>query len=203
MYKNIVFDFGRVIVDFDEMYMTGVFIKDEKEKKLVRDIVFDRLYWDKLDSGDITDDEVKALACERLPEHLREPACRVYDNWIENINLISGMPELIEELKNEGAKLYLLSNISIGFAEKYKEVKHINDVLQYFDGLVFSGPIHTVKPHKEIFEHLLNEYSLKAEECIFIDDNQKNIEGARALGIYTYLFDSDVEKLKAFLNVKN
>lgn len=203
MYKNIIFDFGRVIVDFDELYMTGVFVSDEKERVLVRDIVFDRLYWDKLDSGDITDDEVKQLACERLPEHLREAACKVYDNWIENINLISGMPELVKELKGEGVRLYLLSNISIGFAEKYKEVEHINDVLKCFDGLVFSGPLHTVKPNKEIFEHLLNEYSLKAEECIFIDDNQKNIEGAKKIGINTYLFDSDVEKLREFLKVNN
>ena len=40
-----------------------------------------------------------------------------------------------------------------------------------------------VKPNADIYEHLLKEYDLKAEECVFLDDRQDNVEGARALGI--------------------
>ena len=62
MIKNIIFDFGRVIVDFDESKMTRAYVKDEALVPTVRDVVFDRLYWDPLDIGNITDGEVKACA---------------------------------------------------------------------------------------------------------------------------------------------
>ena len=52
-----------------------------------------------------------------------------------------------------------------------------------------------VKPNKEIFEHLLGKYNLNADECLFIDDSEKNIEGAKALGINGYLFDGNAVKL--------
>lgn len=199
MIKNYIFDFGRVIVDFDEAYMTGVYVKDEAAAILVKEVVFDRLYWDRLDSGDIEDDEVKRCICERLPGKLHGAAVKVYDRWVENINLIEGIPDIIKSVKNRGGRLYLLSNISCGFAERYRDVPHINEVLSMFDGLVFSGPIHMVKPDPEIFEHILKKYSLKPEESIFIDDNPKNIEGAKALGINTYLFDGDVKRLAEYI----
>ena len=108
------------------------------------------------------------------------------------------MKELIFDLKKSGKKLYLLSNISCGFAESYRDTKWIAEILDLFDGLVFSGPIGIVKPSAEIFEHLLCKYDLKAEECLFIDDSQKNINGAMAAGINGYLFDGDAQKLRKY-----
>lgn len=200
MIKNFIFDFGQVLVRFDPDYMTAVFISVEQDRNLVSSAVFDRLYWDRLDDGSITDGEVKSAFLKRLPSRLHSVACQVYDRWIENLPLIDGMKEIITELKANGKKLYLLSNISKNFAENYKSVPEIAELLSLFDGLVFSGPIGLVKPNKDIFSHLLNIYSLKAEECIFIDDSQKNINGAVALGIKGYLFDGDAKKLKDYIS---
>lgn len=200
MYKNFIFDFGQVLVRFDPCYMTAVFISDEQDRNLVSSVVFDRLYWDRLDDGSITDETVKAAFCKRLPSRLHSVACQVYDRWIENLPLIDGMKEIIEELKAMGKKLFLLSNISKNFAENYKNVPEIAELLSLFDSLVFSGPIGLVKPNKDIFSHLLNIYSLKAEECIFIDDSQKNINGAATVGIKGYLFDGDAERLKNYIS---
>ena len=52
------------------------------------------------------------------------------------------------------------------------------------------------KPNKDIFEHLLNKYGLHAEDCVFIDDSEKNVNGARAAGIKAILFTGDAEKLR-------
>ena len=82
MIKNIIFDFGRVIVDFDETKMTRAYVKDESLVPLVRDTVFDRLYWDPSDLGNITDDALKAAVATRLPKELVPAAHAVYDNWI-------------------------------------------------------------------------------------------------------------------------
>ena len=93
MIRNIVFDFGRVIVDFDETKMTRAFITDENEVARVRDVVFDRLYWDQLDLGTITDEEVKAGIASRLPDRLIPAAHAVYDHWIDNIDILPGIKD--------------------------------------------------------------------------------------------------------------
>ncbi len=201
MFKNIIFDFGQVLVSFDPYYMTKAYIKDENDCRLSMDVIFDRLYWDRLDKGTITDNEVKEGICSRLPNRLHEKAMAVYDNWMFHLPFIEGMKELNLDLKKQGKKLFLLSNISIGFSEKYKLVPEINEVLSLFDGLVLSGPIGLIKPYKDIFNHLLSKYSLDASECIFIDDNEKNIEGAKKAGIEGYLFDGDAGNLKKYLNI--
>ncbi len=196
MYKNIISDFGKVLVDFDNDTMTAPFIKDGADIRLVGEVVFDRAYWNKLDDGSINYDEIKRDFRSRLPERLWDAADKTLENWLYNLPPIEGMRELYEELRAKGARLYLLSNICIEFAENYMTIPETGEFLSSFDGLVFSGPLHITKPGKEIFEHLLNKYSLKAEDCIFIDDSPINVAGAEAVGIKTYLFDGDVEKLR-------
>ena len=189
MFQNYIFDFGQVIVKFDTEYMTSVYVKDLKDIKLVEEVVFDRLYWDKLDAGTITDEEVKAGIKCRLPERLWESACTVYDNWYRNLPFVQGMPELLRKLKKSGSKLFLLSNISIGFAKNYESVPELKELFDLFDGLVFSGPIGIVKPNKEIFDYILDKYTLKANETVFVDDNERNVSGAKIAGINGFLFD--------------
>lgn len=196
MIKNFIFDFGEVLVKFNTEYMTSVYA-NPKDVALIEGVVFDRLYWDKLDKGTITDEEVKKGICSRLPNSLHETACKVYDNWYNNTPFIDGMRDLLKEIKQNGGKLFLLSNISIGFANNYATVPEIKEVFDMFDGLVFSGPIGITKPNVEIFEHLLNKYNLKAEESAFIDDRIDNVLGANRVGINGILFDGDVKALRS------
>ena len=116
-YKNYVFDLGQVIVRFDTSLMTRVYIKDEEDAALAEKVIFDRIYWDKLDEGTISDDEVKSQIKSRLPKRLWEKTEAVYDNWYKNMPFTEGVCELIEEIHKSGGKLFLLSNVSRGFAE--------------------------------------------------------------------------------------
>lgn len=199
-FKNFIFDFGQVIVKFDTEYMTSVYIKPQ-DVKMVEEVVFDRLYWDRLDEGTITDEEVRKGICERLPKELHNDACRVYDNWYKNLEFIEGMPELIKDIKAKGGKLYLLSNISETFAKEYKNVSNISEILNLFDGLVFSAPLGITKPNKEIFRYILNEYNLNPGDTVFIDDNEKNVSASCKENIFGYLFDGDAQKLKSYLEI--
>ena len=201
MYKNIIFDFGNVLAEFYPEKLTRACVKDEQSIKLISDVVFDRLYWNKLDDGTISDDEVKTEILKRLPDNLHESAVSVYDGWVKNLTPVKGMCELVKDLKKSGKKLYLISNISIGFAESYSSVPWISALLSEFDGLVFSGPLHLTKPGKEIFEYLITSHCLNKEECIFIDDSELNINGAKAVGIPGYLFDGNCENLRSTLEV--
>ena len=199
MIDYVIFDFGRVIVDFDETKMTRAYVKDEALVPLVRDTVFDRKYWDLLDLGTISDDEVKAGIASRLSEPLTCAAYDVYDNWIAHVDILDGIEDAILTAKARAKGIYLLSNISPQFVENYHRHPTLARILSHFDGLVFSGVLHMVKPDARIFNYLLDTYGVPPEKALFIDDSQKNIDGARAVGIQPYLFDGDTQKLKNFL----
>lgn len=196
MIKNVIFDFGQVLVRFDPDYMVGVYVSDEQDKALLADVLFDRLYWNELDKGTLEDEELLALARKRLPKRLWEVAETIYRNWIVHLPPIEGMTELIRSIKaTYGVRCFLLSDISKYFAENYEKAS----ILQLLDGCVFSGPLGITKPSKEIYEHILNKYGLSATETVFIDDKAQNIKGANAVGIGGYVFDGDVEGLRRYL----
>ena len=68
--KTVVFDFGQVMVHFEPSYMVGKYVTDREDAHLLERVVFDRLYWDKLDAGTITSEETLAEYRKRLPERL-------------------------------------------------------------------------------------------------------------------------------------
>lgn len=201
-YKNYIFDLGNVLVRFDPAAMTAAVVKDPAAEAQITPVVFDRLYWDPLDLGTITDEALKDACHSRLPEALHTLADEVYDRWMENLTLIPGMSRILTELRQQGGKLYLLSNVSDGFAKHYTEVPHLAQLLSPFDGAVFSGVLGIVKPDNAIFRHLLETYGLDADQCVFIDDSAKNITGAHRAGIAGYVFDGDTEKLRRFLHLE-
>jgi len=194
MIKNVVFDFGMVLVKFEPKYMTSRYVTDEDDIKLVSDVLFDRLYWDRLDAGTITDGEVVSESCKRLPERLHEAVGKIYDNWMYNLPEIDGMRELVKKLKDKGTPLFLLSNISKTFAERKNDIS----ILSYFDKCIFSAVCGYTKPGADIFNHLLTTCDIKAEETVFVDDSEKNVKGAQSAGISAYLFDGDSKKLEEY-----
>lgn len=197
MIRNVVFDFGQVLVHFDPHYMTAQYISNKADIKLAEAVIFDRLYWDRLDAGTIREEEVIDGIKSRLPGYLWEDSIKAYKNWIYNIPEIEKMAELIEYIKEKyGVRVYLLSNISEYFAEHSEEF----EILKNMDGCVFSAVCGYVKPDRKIFSHLCEKYSLKPEETVFIDDSEINIKGAEGFGIKGYLFKKNPEELKVWLD---
>lgn len=197
MMKNVVFDFGQVLVRFEPDYMVGQYVRDPEDAKMLEEVIFDRLYWDELDAGTITDEEVVSAIKERIPESLWEASEKIYYNWIYNIPEIEGMRELISHIKGKyGVSVYLLSNISEYFAEHSNEIP----ILKLLDGCVYSSKCGKVKPDAEIYENLCSEFNILPEETIFVDDRKENIDGAGKIGITGYVFDGDVQKLKKYLD---
>lgn len=197
MIKNIVFDFGRVLVRFDEPFIVSHYVKDPDDIALITKVVFDRLYWGPLDAGTITDEEVIRLSKERLPKRLWEAAEKSYYNWIYHIPLIADMDKVVERVKRvHGRRIFLLSNISEYFAKR----DNVVPVLSLFDKKIYSGVCKMIKPNKDIFEYMLKECDILPSETLFIDDSPINIAGAESVGIKGYLFDGDVEKLSKYLD---
>ena len=197
MIKNIIFDFGQVLVHFNPYYMASRYAASESDARLLSEVVFDRLYWDKLDDGTISDEEVVRLSCERLPERLHAAAHKTYYNWIYNIPPVEGMWELVRNIKKEGKyRLFLLSNISDYFTAHADEIAITKD----FELCIYSASVGAVKPDKKIFDLLCKSAGILPEECLFIDDSQRNIDGAKKFGIKGYLFDGSASKLLEYIN---
>ena len=96
------------------------------------------------------------------------------------------MVAIVRELKERGVLLILLSNIFIYSSEHFKKKFRF---LELFDKLYFSSDTGLSKPDPRAFEKVLKENNLKAEDCIYFDDSEKNIAAAQALGIESYLFE--------------
>ena len=198
MIKNIIFDFGQVLVRFDPEYMTSKYLSDKDDIKTVSAVIFDRLYWDKLDKGTIDDEQVISLSNQRLDEKFHSVTEKIYYNWIYNIPEIEGMRSILEKLKEKGVRLFLLSNISKYFATHSEQI----DILSYFEKCIFSAVCGYTKPNTNIFCHTLKECEISPEETLFVDDNSANIEGAKSAGIHSFLFDGDAKKLEEYLETQ-
>ena len=196
MIKNVVFDFGQVMVHFEPKYMVEQYVKDPEDSRLLQEVVFDRLYWDRLDAGTISDEETIEAVCARLPEHLHGVARALQYEWIYHIPEIEGMRALVQDIKRDfGVRTFLLSNINTYFAEHEKEIPCLCE----FEKRIYSAVCGHVKPHADMFDYLCRVCDILPEETIFIDDSEKNIKGAEAFGIRGYLFDGDSARLREYL----
>ena len=100
---------------------------------------------------------------------------------------LKGAKEFCDYIKNKGYGIYILSNASDKFYEYFPKFLP----LDYFTGYVVSSDIHMLKPNENIYRYILDKYNLKAEECLFIDDKDYNVEGAKKLNIKAEIFKDD------------
>ena len=194
--KNVIFDFGQVLVRFEPELMCKRYVENESDIKLLCEVLFSRIYWDRLDAGTISDEELISDVKTKIPERLHEPCEKIYYGWIYELPEIEGMRDVIALCRKKGFGIYLLSNISRYFAEHESEIP----ILSLLDGTVLSATVGHVKPSREIFEHITNKFDLTPCETLFVDDNSMNIEGANKFGIISYHFDGDARKLYDFIS---
>lgn len=199
MIKNIVFDMGKVLVDYDSSKVCRHFIEDEEEQKMVETAVFVSPEWILMDMGVLPEEDALEKICRRLDtEHEKEMAKICLAHWHEYCMWEKeGMKELVGELKEAGFGIYLCSNASLRLLDCYKDVI---PGIEYFDGVLFSAEVKCMKPQREMYAHLFERFGLKPEECFFVDDLQLNIDGAKECGMDGYCFaDGDVQKLRSVL----
>ncbi len=195
MLRNLLFDFGQVLVRFDPLYMVRADIADEDDARRLANVLFDRLYWDPLDAGTIADEEVIRAAEERLPARLRPYVAPIYYAWVDRLPEIAGMREILKKWRARGYHIYVLSNISRYFSDHADRVP----ILSLTEGAIYSAVCGATKPSRAIFAAAEEKFGILPAETLFIDDSPKNIAGAAAAGFSTYLFDGDAGRLAAYL----
>lgn len=185
MIKQVIFDMGGVLVDFNPPATLKKHFTDQKDIDLLLKEIFDGPDWANLDRGTLTVEQMVARACERLPARLHAPVRRLLENWADEMLPINEMLPLVQELKKSGYGIYLLSNAPLNFHTYRDSIP----AFAYFDGFIISADYLTIKPEPEIYNVLFNTFNLNPTECFFIDDLQTNIEGAAALGMKGHCFD--------------
>ena len=192
MIRNILFDMGNVLIRFDREYFIDRLGVNPEEKQLLLREVFHSVEWVQMDRGSIVEEQAVAQVCRRLPQHLHDAAEKLIAMWDRPILPIDGMYELIEELKNAGYGIYLLSNASLRQHEYWPRIP----ASRFFDGTIISADEGVMKPDAEYYLRALNRFSLKADECFFVDDVPSNIEGALYCGIPGAIFRGDASLLR-------
>jgi len=175
--KNIVFDFGGVLIDWNPVYLYRDVFETEEEMNYFLEHIC-RYDWNILQDAGRPLAEATRLLQEKHPRY-RDQIALYYGRWEEMLGgTIEKNTRLIKPLKQKYS-VYGLTNWS---AETIPLAMKRYDFFADLDGMVVSGEEEIVKPDPALYRILLERYGLKAEESLFIDDNAANIETARQLG---------------------
>ena len=189
--KNIVFDFGGVLIDWNPRYYYRDVFHDEVEMEFFLDKICNSEWNLQQDAGRSFNEATKELV-NRFPKYENEIR-NYYANWTKMIGgAIEENVVLIGDLKDK-YRLFGLTNWS---AEAFPIVFNQYPFFKEFEGIVVSGIEKIVKPDTRIYKLLLTRYGLIANESLFIDDNLENINAANKLGFKAI-------HLKEKVNLKN
>ncbi len=186
MIKNIVFDFGGVLVDWNPRYLYDGYFGDEDKSRLFIENICTSEWNVQMDAGRSFADCVAELSAE-YPEWA--DAIEAYHSrWTEMIGgEVAGTADVVRRLKDAGYGVYGLTNWS---NETFPSVRDRYEVFSLLDGIVVSGDERMVKPDPRIYRCLLDRYGLNPAESVFIDDNEANVAAARAVGMEGLRFES-------------
>jgi 2-haloacid dehalogenase len=183
----VVFDFGGVLIDWNPYYLYRHLLGEDPgaTKQFLQAVDFAR--WNQENDRGRTVAQGTAELAGRFPEY-RELILAYDSRYLEAIGgAIQPVVEILWALKEQGYPLYGLSNWP---AEKFAIVRQIYPFFTWFDDIVISGEVKLIKPDRAIFELLLERVSRLAQECLYIDDHDRNIAAARELGFQTIHFRS-------------
>lgn len=184
MIKNLIFDFGKVLVEYDFEAFFRKYIPDTERYLAFTPILYNEEVQQLLDREERPFEVIMEEIIAKNKDF--EPEIRIFNEHYPEIvtNEVEGMYELLTKLKAEGYKLYGLTN----WCSKVHLTMAQFPIFKLLDGQIISSEEKTIKPEPEIYNRLFTKFNLKPEECIFTDDRSENIEGGRHLGMDGIVF---------------
>ena len=186
--KNIIFDLGGVLIDWNPDYVFLSEFQGNQEKM--------QEFYDKVCTFDWNENQDAGYPLKKATED-RIKLFPEYENLIQMYygrweEMLGGAIEdsvsiLKKIVKNPNYKVIALTNWS---AETFPIALKRYDFLHWFEGIVVSGTEKIRKPFKKIYYLTLERYNLKPANSLFIDDNKRNIIAAKEIGINTIKFDN-------------
>ena len=185
MYKNIIFDFGGVVVQFNPKDFLMDHFVNKRAEEIVYELTFGSQEWQDLDRGTITREEGNAAMLENAARVNRVFEVQtVIDEWPTILRTKESTVHTMQKLKAAGYRLYYLTNIPADIMDELRQ----REWFSLFDGGIASCDVHLCKPEPEIFTTLMQTCHLAYDESIFVDDNKANAQAAYNLGITGILY---------------
>ena len=176
---TVVFDVGNVLLRWDPRNLYRKIFDDEARMEWFLSTVCTSEWNVEQDRGRDWDEAVSLLVSQH-PDH-EAPIRAFHERWHETV---SGVFEqnvaVLEQLRRSEVPNYCITNFS---GAKFKEAQLRFPFLSGFDGVIVSGDERLLKPDPAIYRLLLDRYGLNAGDCIFIDDSEANVQGAREVGM--------------------
>jgi len=199
MINTIIFDIGMVLVDFcwQDMLKSLGFEGEIYEK--VADATMRNPLWQDFDRGTWSTEELIRRFVANAPEYKTEIET-VFQNMDKIVTLYDYSMDWIRQLKSDGYKVYILSNIP-----ELVHLDNLDDKLRFLkevDGAVLSYQEQLLKPERRIYEVLCERYGIVPEQAVFFDDKLENVEAAREFGLNAICFkgyEQGLEELNKLL----
>ena len=193
--RTVIFDYGEVIS----------LAQSPADREAIRSLAgvdaepFWRAYFAHRDGLDQGSDGVaaywRAIAAEVGAEW---DDARVHELWAADfrswLSINPATIEVIADLKAGGTRLALLSNAGADFGSYFRH----GPLGDFFAACYVSGELNLLKPHPEIYRHVLGDLGVSAADAVFIDNREPNVRGAEALGVTGHVF-TDPGELRDFL----
>lgn len=182
MIKNIVFDIGNVILNFNCKEVLNKYTNNIDDQEFIMKNIINSPEWLEhglIDTGYVTRKDAIKIVQDRTNHEKDDLIEDFWNNYNDYSNINSDMLELLKNIKNKGYNIYLLSNIN---SYTYNHIKK-SGLFEIVDGYVLSYIEHQIKPYISIYNTLINRYKLNPKECLFIDDNINNIDTSNKIGM--------------------
>lgn len=184
MIRNVVFDAGGVLLEWNPPQVIARLYPDPQVQAQIRENIFEHPDWQEFDRG--------ALTSATAPGHFAKLSGRSQDEvrallraTAESLRPIDGTIRLLEDLSAAGVRLFLLSNMPESTFEILME-RHA--FFSHFTHLVISGKILLLKPEPAIYRHLVEITGIVPSESVFVDDLTRNVVAARESGLHAIQF---------------
>lgn len=185
MYKNIIFDFGGVVVQFNPRDFLMNHFMNKRAEEIVYELTFGSQEWQDMDRGILSREEGNAAMLENAARVNRVFEVQtVIEEWPSILRTKEPTIRTMKKLKAAGYRLYYLSNIPTDIMDNLRQ----REWFSLFDGGIASCDVHLCKPEPAIYTTLMQTCNLAYDESIFIDDNKVNAQAAYNLGITGILY---------------
>lgn len=185
MINTVVFDLGKVLVDFHPLEGMRKLGFSEEVVSCFQDAVFSGL-WEECDARPIGNEEIRTLFKQAVPG-LEKEVDILWDNITVVTDVYEYSCEWVSDLKKRGYEVFILSNYG---QQSFQKNSKVYPFLANVDGMVISYQVRMMKPDRGIYQCLLEKYRIKPDEAVFIDDRKKNVDGAVACGFSGIVFQN-------------
>lgn len=181
---DIILDMGNVLLEWNKDKILKAVAKTEKDYLILDKAIFQSGLWERLDLGTLTREELVVKVVSLLGDCYQKNVEEVIWNWPAYIDIYTEVFQLLTGLKENGHRIFVLSNTSPVFYELLKD--QLSPLAEILDGFILSCDIKAIKPDRKMFEEILQKYNLDPANCIFLDDVKDNTKMAESLGIKSY-----------------